>query len=163
MLKGKICPKCAYERTGEEDPTLPILNCPNCGIAYSKYIKTLSDDERIDLIKAKVRTGYDSQDEYIETKEETEVKPKPKNSRDFINIKWYKKFADFFINIGLFSLYMSALLIILIIFSKIFDKDVPMAPSFVLSIGFANAAFDLFVGMTLKLLLGIYINTKPNH
>ncbi len=33
---GKVCPNCGYERQPKDDDFTPVLECPKCGIIYSK-------------------------------------------------------------------------------------------------------------------------------
>ncbi len=38
----KLCPKCGYERTAEDDQTTPPEQCPNCGVIYEKALRAKS-------------------------------------------------------------------------------------------------------------------------
>lgn len=52
---GKICPKCKYERSRKDDPTILKTICPNCGVVYAKAaVDTLENKNRSNLKKRKV-------------------------------------------------------------------------------------------------------------
>jgi len=40
--QGKVCPKCGYARTGQED--VPETQCPSCGIIYAKIEKRMQQE-----------------------------------------------------------------------------------------------------------------------
>jgi len=56
---GKVCPKCRYERQCEDDEFTPVLECPKCGIIYSKA-KVLPDNTRNLKKRGEKMTEYDS-------------------------------------------------------------------------------------------------------
>ena len=67
-MTNSICPKCNYERTGQ-DSNIPIGECPKCGIIYEKYyqgiIKKLNEQNNI--ISKKIEE-FNASKKYIEDK-----------------------------------------------------------------------------------------------
>jgi len=67
MTSHIFCPKCGYQRTEKDDPSIPQGKCPSCEVYYAKYISQQSvpkpepaKQKKAEQPKAKVRTHYDN-------------------------------------------------------------------------------------------------------
>ncbi|MGR8932111.1 MAG: hypothetical protein ACU836_15880 [Gammaproteobacteria bacterium] len=68
VIAETICPKCGYQRSDKDDPSIPGYECPSCGIIYSKFNNPSIDKtdplrrkKRITPVKAKGRTSEEEQ------------------------------------------------------------------------------------------------------
>lgn len=67
MTTHIFCPKCGYQRTAEDDPTIPQGKCPSCDVYYAKYLDQQNilkpeppEQKTVEQATAKVRTHYDN-------------------------------------------------------------------------------------------------------
>ena len=67
MTTHIFCPKCGYQRTAADDPSIPQGKCPSCEVYYAKYFSQQSapkpepaKQKKAEQPKAKVRTHYDN-------------------------------------------------------------------------------------------------------
>ncbi len=67
MISHIFCPKCGYQRTEKDDPSIPQGKCPSCEVYYAKYFSQQSapkpepaKQKKAEQPKAKVRTHYDN-------------------------------------------------------------------------------------------------------
>ncbi len=67
MTTHIFCPKCGYQRTAADDPSIPQGKCPSCEVYYAKYISQQNaskpeprKQKKSEQPKAKVRTHYDN-------------------------------------------------------------------------------------------------------
>jgi hypothetical protein len=137
-----ICPKCNYKRRSDEDHGVPITNCPKCGIAYAKF------DPRFEYLTPKPPVQPNTADiRHSETK-----------TRGFsINIKLATLVADFFLGMAVILLIM----LMILAAGGLFSNNSPLT-WWMSSIIIGAITAEAWFGYVIKLLVGIYINTKSS-
>ena len=76
----KVCSKCGYQRQAKNDLSVPVTECPKCGIIYEKY-KNLPDIKKVEE-KQKPSSELKQLEEKTEAKGQvykSEVKEKSSN------------------------------------------------------------------------------------
>jgi len=165
-----ICPKCGFNRNHSLDPNKIAGICPSCGVVYEKYI---ASKHRIDYIKTapeksveqtnpkqngKLKEPEKTIEQHKTIAPETILQGSPfKKKGVSINVRTAGLVADYFL--GIAAVFAVAAVIVFIggLFSGF--------GGFLAALGIIGACISAAVtiawfGYVIKLLLGIYVNTK---